>query len=435
MGRLHILTAGLEPAKLELPAGTSTLGRREDNPLCLPDGSISSRHCELTEADGQLFVRDLGSTNGTFIGGTRVAEGTVAPGDCFKLGNIELAYEMDVPLTAPKRSPGNHPTAAAPVTQAKPPAPAAPAGKPCARHPATPAQYICPKCRTHSCDACAKIHETPRRRTVFCPVCADKAIPVAEYAQIQSARQAREDLAFHQQVKGVFKYPFSAGGVVMLITGTVLFCGLDFLVTWGWKVRYVMLKVIGYVGILALFSAGYLCAYLQKVLCATTQGEDDVPGWPEFSQWWDDIVVPFRLFLAAILASFGPAFAYMIYHAVNDSEMSLPVLFPLFSLGFLYFPMALLAAAMSNNWFAVNPLVVLPAITRLNLQYVLACVIFFALVLVRFLSESLLHAVLPVPVLPSVITGFLALYFLMVEMRLLGLLYYTNRKRLGWFTH
>jgi hypothetical protein len=79
--------------------------------------------------------------------------------------------------------------------------------------------------------------------------------------------------------------------------------------------------------------------------------------------------------------------------------------------------------------------VVLPAITRLNLQYVLACAVFFALVLVRFLSETLLNAVLPIPVLPTLITSFMALYFLAVEVRLLGLLYYTNRKRLGWFSY
>lgn len=613
MGRLRILTDGVEPAVLELPAGTTTLGRREDNPLCLPDGSVSSRHCELSEADGQLTIRDLASTNGTFINGERAEQGTVAPGGTFKLGGVELRYEVDAPAASPapvekappppapapdsppvieapklpalvappvpqpapvasavapappKLSPaealkqslakatpapappseaspasvtdpasppaapgsakpgfalkftlGDHkpaapasdeptatPAASAPAPVPKPggpkvvptgeppkfslgghkpaaspaaapaaapvvptdgpaklslggshklapaaePAPVAPpppakaappalakGGKPCARHAANAAQYICPKCRTHSCDECVKVHESVNKRTVFCPVCANKALPLAEFAQIQGAKQVREDLPFHQQLKGVFRYPFSKGGLAMLIIGTLLFCTLDFLVTWGWKMRFIMLKVIPYVGIIATFSAGYLCAYLQKILQATAQGEDDVPGWPEFSQWWDDIVAPFRLVVVSFVASFGPAFAYMILHAANDTEMSLTILFPLFALGFLYFPMALLAAAMSNNWFAVNPLVVLPAITRLNLQYVLATAVFFALVLARFLSEALLHAVLPIPVLPTLISSFLALYFLAVEVRLLGLLYYTNRKRLGWFS-
>lgn len=446
MGRLRILTAGVEPAVLELASGTTALGRRENNPLCLPDGSISSRHCELTETDGQLTIRDLGSTNGTFINGERVEEGVVAPGETFKLGNVEVCYEVDASAPAPapeapkltlgSRSPHAAPPALAAGSSPSLPtsAPLAKGVKPCARHPATAAQYICPKCRTHSCDACVKSHESVNKRTVFCPICGTKALPVAEFAQVQGAKQVREDMSFNQQLKGVFKYPFGKGGLAMLIIGTILFFGLDFLITWGWKMRFIMLKVIAYVGIMALFSAGYLCAYLQKILHATAQGEDDVPGWPDFGQWWDDIVAPFLLAVSAFVMSFGTAFAYMGFHVGNDSEMSLTILFPLFALGFLYFPMALLAAAMSNNWLAVNPFVVMPAITRLNLQYVLACAVFFALVLARFLSEALLHAVLPVPVLPTLITSFIALYFLAVEVRLLGLLYYTNRKRLGWFS-
>ena len=322
---------------------------------------------------------------------------------------------------------------AAPLAVASQPTPAKDE-KRCARHPANVAQFICPKCRAYACDTCGSLSSTGGKLKVFCPVCGAKAQPLAEFQQAHAARQAREDLSFQQQVKGVFKYPFGKGGLALLIIGSLMFFGLDVLVTWGWKFRFIMLKAVSSVGILALFSAGYLCAYLQKILHATAQGEDEVPGWPDFTNWKDDIVMPFRLAIVAFVASFGPAFAYLIFHAVNDSEMRLPVLFPLFALGFLYFPMALLAVAMSNNWLAVNPLVVMPAIARLNLQYVLACVVFFGMVLARFVSESLLHAVLPIPVLPGLISSFVALYFLCVEMRLLGLLYFTNKKRLGWFS-
>ena len=580
MGYLRILTPGIEPAGLEIPFGTTRLGRIPDNPLCLPDASISSRHCELTEADGKLYLQDLGSTNGTHVKGKPIEQATVAPGETFFIGAVKVRYEEEVPTPAaaptpatttppaaqsnatapnpgapaiqkpssvlpatpappsaapeplvtpkkivppsepPKFTLGSHhkpapapaspasptaeptpsPTPAAPAPPASPkkivppseppkftlgghhkpaPAPAAaptPAPEPtapaaeaaapeaasaetdpapplpaahaahaaaaapaksdqtCVKHPANPALYICPKCRIHSCDECAKGLATSKKKTVFCPVCANKMMSLADYAQIDAARQAREALTFTQQVKGVFKYPFSEGGVTMLILGGFLFFGLDLLITYGWKMRFLMLKASSSVGILALFSAGYLCAYLQKILIASAQGDDHLPGWPDFSDWRDDIIVPFRLAISAGVASFLPAFGYMTFHVVRDTEMSLPILFPLFALGFLYFPMALLAAAMSNNWFAVNPLVVLPAITRLNLQYVLTTAVFFGLVLARFLSETLLHAVLPIPVLPTLLSSLIALYFLIVEVRLLGILYHTNRKRLGWFS-
>lgn len=127
MGRLRILNAGVEPAVLELPAGTTTLGRREDNPLCLPDASVSSRHCELTEAEGRLTIRDLGSTNGTFIDGERAEHGTVAPGGTFKLGGIELCYEVDAPVAS-----------APPVEQAPAPPTPAPAPPPVIAAPKLP---------------------------------------------------------------------------------------------------------------------------------------------------------------------------------------------------------------------------------------------------------------------------------------------------------
>jgi hypothetical protein len=174
---------------------------------------------------------------------------------------------------------------------------------------------------------------------------------------------------------------------------------------------------------------------MQKIVRASAEAEDELPGFPEVSEWWAELVRPFLLLAWTFVVSFGPAFGYMIYHAFADTEMSLPVLFPLFALGFLYFPMALLAVAMSSSYLAVNPLVVLPAITQLNLEYVGATAIFFGLVLARYLSETLVRAAVPVPVLPTLIGGFLALYFLACEMRLLGLIYYEHRKKLGWFTH
>lgn len=59
----------------------------------IADSSVSGRHCEVKSRGGELLVRDLNSTNGTFIGGMRVSEGTVRFGQSFRLGNIELRFE------------------------------------------------------------------------------------------------------------------------------------------------------------------------------------------------------------------------------------------------------------------------------------------------------------------------------------------------------
>ena len=58
------------------------VGRRKDCSLAIPCPTVSGRHAELIIRDGELFVRDLQSSNGTFINGERINdEFRVGPGD------------------------------------------------------------------------------------------------------------------------------------------------------------------------------------------------------------------------------------------------------------------------------------------------------------------------------------------------------------------
>src|SRR5262245_15270781 len=52
------------------------IGRRQDASLCIASHKISSLHAQLSEVESELVLRDLGSTNGTFVNGKRV-EGEV----------------------------------------------------------------------------------------------------------------------------------------------------------------------------------------------------------------------------------------------------------------------------------------------------------------------------------------------------------------------
>lgn len=49
--------------------------------LVVPHSSISKQHCVLVKTDGLLYLRDLGSTNGTRVNGQRVVRGALLPGD------------------------------------------------------------------------------------------------------------------------------------------------------------------------------------------------------------------------------------------------------------------------------------------------------------------------------------------------------------------
>jgi pSer/pThr/pTyr-binding forkhead associated (FHA) protein len=71
--------------RLELPA---TFGRGRETTVTLPHPLVSRRHCEVYESDGRLMVRDLGSTNGTFVGSERITESVLAPGELLTIGTV-----------------------------------------------------------------------------------------------------------------------------------------------------------------------------------------------------------------------------------------------------------------------------------------------------------------------------------------------------------
>jgi CheY-like chemotaxis protein len=77
-----------------LGEGWTTIGRGDGNTFQVIAASISGRHCEVRLQEGELRVRDLLSTNGTFIGGRRISEGTVKPGESLRLGNVNLRFEV-----------------------------------------------------------------------------------------------------------------------------------------------------------------------------------------------------------------------------------------------------------------------------------------------------------------------------------------------------
>ena len=49
-----------------------TVGRLSENSLCLSNPTVSGRHAEMVLIENKLFVKDLNSTNGTFVNGTRI---------------------------------------------------------------------------------------------------------------------------------------------------------------------------------------------------------------------------------------------------------------------------------------------------------------------------------------------------------------------------
>jgi len=102
MAKLVILTQGMTGRAHELNVDRTTIGRVEDNTFQIADPSVSSHHCEVLLRGSEVVVRDLNSTNGTYINGEKIAERVIKPGQILRLGQIELRLETDAP-TAPAK--------------------------------------------------------------------------------------------------------------------------------------------------------------------------------------------------------------------------------------------------------------------------------------------------------------------------------------------
>ena len=117
MAKLVILTQGLTGRAHELNVDRTTVGRVEDNLFQIAETSVSSHHCEVLLRGSDVVIKDLNSTNGTFINDQPVTESVLKPGQTLRLGTVELKLETGAGAAASASAPAN----AAPDAPAKAP--------------------------------------------------------------------------------------------------------------------------------------------------------------------------------------------------------------------------------------------------------------------------------------------------------------------------
>ena len=69
------------------------LGRARDADLLVNDPNVSRRHAMLFWDSGRIFVKDLGSTNGTLVNGRPAASGPLDSGDVITVGSTHVVVE------------------------------------------------------------------------------------------------------------------------------------------------------------------------------------------------------------------------------------------------------------------------------------------------------------------------------------------------------
>lgn len=459
MPRLLVNPGTAQQWEINLKPGINTLGRSAACDAQVNHGSVSSTHCEVTVNGDAIVVRDLGSTNGTFLNRAPIDRATLTTGQRLQLGSVEMELAADsagsrpapaavrvarsepevapatvapAPPMAPPRITGlrisQHEPAPAPPP---PPAPATivadeyaerqPAGPPmCKYHPASLARYLCPECQLHYCELCVTSRPDGTRTGKFCRRCSNELVGL----QVQLIRPGADKENFFANVHKAFAYPFKGNGVLFLIIGAIFFVLVDFLGIFAWYLRVMYVS--------------YTFAYVQRVIHTAAQGSDEGAGWPDVSEFWDDIVVPFFQTLTLGVVCAGPAVGIAIWvgwDAISSGTVETEYLILLgaaVAFGAIYYPMAFLAMAMFDSVSAINPLVVIPAMVRVPLEYLTVLFLSVLIFVLRWLNVALME-MLSLGILSLAFTTFVGLYFLTVQGRLLGLMYFSKREKIGWF--
>ena len=298
-----------------------------------------------------------------------------------------------------------------------PPAPIEPAGPFPTATQSLPDQYICtnPECGAILRESDLVSLEFRGRAARVCPKCR------------RGVRKLAQPGNFWADVPRSFVYPLLGNGLWILAAGTPVLLLFHFL---GFGLITGALKVI----LLGVF--GML---LQNVIRISADAEGGTMDWPDTADKSEFITAGLQIVVVLILV-FAPAIVFLASWLFGLGgeyvpRRAAPLLAGFFGIaGLFYFPMALLALAMFDTINAANPALIIPAIVRTFLQYLLVIGL-LAIMWCARLSIDLFLNTLPLTwhlagLLPAV---FLTFYTLVVGARLLGILYRHNASRLGWF--
>ena len=449
MARLIVNPGTANLWEIRLKDGVNALGRVETNDATIADASVSGHHCEVIVAADSVRLKDLGSTNGTFVNRVPITETVLQPGQRIQLGSVELLFEADgaptvasavsepplpppVPMSSGRiriaglaRTPAPAPVESEAETSLSdgPPIPAVlpSSSAPCRYHPRTMGHWLCPKCHKTFCDLCVTTRPGAGAAQRFCRSCG------AVCTELQVRIEVPEEKSFFRELPRSLSYPFRGTGIMILIVATLVFAALDFM---GSGIGLLMKAV----------ALGYLFSYVQNIIHSTASEDQQMPDLPGM----DDVLGGFFRLLGTVLISFGPAMI-VAYFAISQEQPTAGIaLIPAIIFGCLYFPMAFLAVAVKDSVMAANPLVVVPSILRVPLEYLVTALLAVGVFAFRWVGDAVAGVMGARGFLTTSMSemflmfglralwAFMSVYLLTVTTRILGLLFLTKRDKLGW---
>ena len=98
--KLTVLFVKLRGKNFEIDKEVMTVGRKDENDICLKDGSVSGRHAEIHRIENEdgtfsYLLRDIGSSNGTRINSVPVEEQILRNNDLIMFGSVEVLFDSN----------------------------------------------------------------------------------------------------------------------------------------------------------------------------------------------------------------------------------------------------------------------------------------------------------------------------------------------------
>lgn len=214
------------------------------------------------------------------------------------------------------------------------------------------------------------------------------------------------------------KFPLRRDNLSVMIVGTIIVTAMAI---------GVIVPIFGWVACIG--GCCYLAAYYFEIIQHTVNGKFEAPPWPDWTSYWDDLVIPGAQMIGIALVSSLPVFAAVWCQLDEESDFHLLMLFAASILQWIYFPMATLAVICHGTVWASLPHRVLPALIRCMPGYLMCAAAFGLAEMLRVWTGDALEM--------NVFLGWafswvIFIYVMVVQARLTGLIYLRYRAKIGW---